>query len=78
MTPRDESRPGPGLEILVNGDPRVVPPSTTLDALVTLVGIERRGVAIAVDGQVVPRSAWSSSTLAAGSRVEIVSAAAGG
>jgi sulfur carrier protein len=55
-----------------------VPPSTTLDALVTLVGIERRGVAIAVDGQVVPRSAWSSSTLAAGSRVEIVSAAAGG
>jgi thiamine biosynthesis protein ThiS len=31
-----------------------------------------------VDGQVVPRSAWTDSTLLDGARVEIVTAAAGG
>ena len=66
------------LEVLVNGEPCVVPSSTTLAGLVALVGIERRGVAIAVDGQVVPRSAWADSTLLDGARVEIVTAAAGG
>jgi sulfur carrier protein len=66
------------LEVVVNGEPRVVPCSTTLAGLVALVGIERRGVAIAVDGQVVPRSAWAESTLLDGARVEIVTAAAGG
>jgi sulfur carrier protein len=66
------------VRLLVNGEPRQVPAATTLDALITLVGVERRGVAVAVDGQVVPRSAWRSSSLADGARVEIVSAAAGG
>jgi sulfur carrier protein len=46
--------------------------------LVALVGIERRGVAVAVNGEVVPRSEWPASSLAAGARVEIVTAAAGG
>ncbi len=69
---------GRSLELMVNGEPCAVPPSTTLDALITLVGIERRGVAVAIDGQVVPRSAWRSAALADGARVEIVSAAAGG
>lgn len=66
------------LEVVVNGEPCVVPASTTLNGLVALVGIERRGVAIAVDGQVVPRSKWPDSALANGARVEIVTAAAGG
>ncbi len=66
------------LEVVVNGEPFVVPSSTTLAGLVALVGIERRGVAIAVDGHVVPRSAWVDSALVNGARVEIVTAAAGG
>jgi sulfur carrier protein len=66
------------LEVVLNGEPCVVPASITLDGLVTFVGIERRGVAIAVDGQVVPRSAWLDSSLVEGARVEIVTAAAGG
>jgi sulfur carrier protein len=66
------------LRLLVNGEPRQVPLATTVDGLITLVGIERRGVAVAVDGQVVPRSAWCSSSLADGAHVEIVSARPGG
>ena len=39
---------------------------------------QRRGVAVAVDGEVVPRSAWSSTVLTEGQRVEIVGAVQGG
>jgi sulfur carrier protein len=72
--PEADRRP----ELVVNGERCVVPTSTTVEGLVALVGIERRGVAVAVDGQVVPRSAWSEVTLVDGARVEIVTAAAGG
>jgi len=37
-----------------------------------------RGVAVAVDGEVVPRSAWSETPLADGQRVEVVGAIQGG
>ncbi|MGH2986878.1 MAG: sulfur carrier protein ThiS [Solirubrobacterales bacterium] len=39
---------------------------------------DRRGVAVAVDGEVVPRSAWDETVLAHGQRVEVVGAIQGG
>jgi sulfur carrier protein len=39
---------------------------------------ERRGVAVAVDGEVVPRSAWNETELSEGQRVEVVGAIQGG
>ena len=36
------------------------------------------GVAVAVDGEVVPRSAWSSYALPEGARVEVLTAMQGG
>ena len=39
---------------------------------------ERRGVAVAVDGEVVPRSAWEQHRLTEGQRVEVVGAIQGG
>ncbi|WP_417233476.1 sulfur carrier protein ThiS [Arthrobacter sp.] len=37
-----------------------------------------RGVAVAVNGEVVPRSAWAGTPLAAGDHVELLSAVQGG
>ena len=37
-----------------------------------------RGVAVAVDGEVVPRSAWDRTRLADGQKVEVVGAIQGG
>ena len=37
----------------------------------------RRGVAVAVDAEVVPRGAWGRATLADGARVEVVHGGAG-
>jgi sulfur carrier protein len=38
----------------------------------------RRGVAVAVDGEVVPRGGWEQTRLVAGQRVEVVEAIQGG
>jgi sulfur carrier protein len=40
--------------------------------------VDRRGIAIAVDGEVVPRSAWDSTRLSDGQQVEVVGAIQGG
>ena len=41
-------------------------------------GGERRGVAVAVDGEVVPRSAWQETLVSDGQKVEVVGAIQGG
>lgn len=50
----------------------------TVDELVARHSIEPRGVAVAIDGQVVRRSEWATTEVPDGSTVEIVTAAAGG
>jgi sulfur carrier protein len=42
------------------------------------VDVGRRGIAIALNGSVVPRSAWSETTLKPGDNIEIVRAMQGG
>jgi sulfur carrier protein len=39
---------------------------------------EQRGLAAAVDGEVVPRSEWGATGLRAGQRIEVVQAVQGG
>ena len=62
----------------VNGEPFDVAPGTTVRALVDRWCPSPRGVAVAVNGEVVPKSTWDSAVVAPGDAVEIVSAAAGG
>ena len=68
------------MTIELNGE-RVdlVAPATVAAALERLgTHGERRGVAVAVDGEVVPRSEWDSTELEEGQRVEVVGAIQGG
>ncbi|HUI02584.1 MAG TPA: sulfur carrier protein ThiS [Acidimicrobiales bacterium] len=64
--------------ITVNGVPRALAPGTTVADLVSSWCGSPTGIAVARNREVVPRSAWSTTTLAAADVVEIVSAAAGG
>jgi sulfur carrier protein len=66
------------LDVTVNGDRHTVAPGTTVAALVAELGIEARGVAVAVDGEVVTRRRWAERALAAGAQVEVLSIAQGG
>jgi sulfur carrier protein len=68
------------IEIALNGEDRVVDAATTVDALVAEVTAGRggRGVAVAVDGEVIPHSAWMTTSLVDGARVELLVAVQGG
>ncbi|HEX2232197.1 MAG TPA: sulfur carrier protein ThiS [Thermoleophilaceae bacterium] len=67
-------------EVVINGWPRRLPADATLDLVVREAGAPEggRGVAVAVDGEVVPRAEWPSRTLAEGQRVEVLTAVQGG
>jgi len=52
---------------------------TVREALVALgLELDARGVAVAVDGEIVPRSEWSRFALSDGARVEVLTAMQGG
>lgn len=66
------------LSVLVNGEPRCVPAGATVGALLGLLGVGERRLAVAVNRSVVPRSRYDRVALAAGDRVEILEAVGGG
>ena len=66
------------MKVLVNGERCDVADGTTVDVLATSVIDRPRGVAVAVNGEVVPRSAWSATALKEDDRVEVVTGKQGG
>jgi sulfur carrier protein len=66
--------------ILLNGEPVTVDEGTTVEELLDRLDVppQARGVAVAVDAEVVPRGAWSEHVVADGARVEVLTAIQGG
>ena len=66
--------------VTLNGERRELPSGATVASVVTLLSMASaaRGVAVAVQGEVVPRGAWDSTELADGAEVEVVAAIQGG
>jgi sulfur carrier protein len=63
--------------MLVNGSAREGG-SLSVRALLDEMGFDGRGIAVARNGEIVPRSTWSDMILAPEDVIEIVTAAAGG
>jgi thiazole synthase len=68
------------MTVELNGRQVDLPEGATVAAAVHASGAdaESRGVAVAVDGEVVPRSEWDGTTLSAGQSVEVLAAIQGG
>lgn len=66
------------LTVLVNGERRLIAPGTALDALVRTLATSPSGVAAALNETVVPRARWTTTALAEGDRVEVLTAVQGG
>ncbi|WP_199441118.1 sulfur carrier protein ThiS [Umezawaea beigongshangensis] len=62
----------------VNGEPRDLPEDATVASVVELLGLPGTGVAVALDGEVVPRAAWSGTPVTDGAVVEVLTAVQGG
>jgi sulfur carrier protein len=66
------------MTVTVNGEPRDLAPGVTLADVVSQVTESAKGIAAALNGEVVPRRAWPDTPLAEGAQVEIVTAVQGG
>ncbi len=68
------------MNLIVNGDPRELPPGATVASVIELLDVApgARGVAVAVDGEVIARSHWTNTELREGSMVEVLAAIQGG
>lgn len=66
------------MTVTVNGQPAELASGATVSAVVADKATHDTGVAVAVNGDVLPRGAWPSTQLRDGDRVEIVTAVQGG
>ena len=66
------------IAVTVNGKPRELDAPMAVPALLETLDISARRVAVAVNGEVVPRSEWPRATVGDGDVVEIVRAVGGG
>ena len=68
------------MNVTVNGEPREVDAGATVASVVELLDVSpgARGVAVALDGEVVSRGRWSDTQLREGCLVEVLAAIGGG
>ena len=69
------------LTLVLNGHSRdfaALTEPATLDLLVAELGLKADRVAVERNGEIVPRSAWGTTTLSAGDRLEVVHFVGGG
>lgn len=66
------------MKLTVNGDDHELDGPLSVDDLLGRLDLDRRGLAVAVNGEVVPRSTWADRPVADGDQVEILTIAQGG
>ena len=66
------------ITVHINDAPTLMPPDMTVAALIAERYGDRRWLAVAVDGQLVPRTSWAEHLLCDGAAVEILTAVQGG
>lgn len=67
------------MTVFVNDQPRVLVTGAQLADLLRELGLaERKGVAIAINDEVVPRSTWPTRALSEGERILVIQATQGG
>jgi sulfur carrier protein len=66
--------------VIVNGERHELPDGATVETVVRSSGApeDGRGVAVALDGEVVPRAAWRSTRVSEGQQLEVLHAVQGG
>lgn len=66
------------MDVTVNGDHHELADGTHVGDVLELLGLPRTGVAVALDGAVVPRATWATTPVGDGSTIEILTAVQGG
>jgi sulfur carrier protein len=64
--------------ITLNGSSNEVADGTTMEQLVAVLSLPERGVALAMNNEVIPRQVWASTRVLPDARVEVITPAQGG
>jgi sulfur carrier protein len=64
--------------VRINGEDEAFAAATVADLVARRIAPDARGVAVALNGAVVPRARWTETALSPGDRIEIVHARQGG
>ncbi len=68
------------MRLVVNGRPTELDDGTTIVDVLVAMGrdVSARGVAVALNGEVVPKGQWKTTEVGDGDRIEVLSAVGGG
>ncbi len=66
------------MNVVLNGQPREIDDGATILDVLRMLDAPDRGVAVAIDAEVVPRGEWDEFAVEDGARVEVVHAVQGG
>ena len=67
------------MKVMLNGLPHSFePPPATIAELVRALNLEGKRIAVEMNGEIVPRSRYGDTRVAAGDRLEVVAAVGGG
>ncbi|HET9058427.1 MAG TPA: sulfur carrier protein ThiS [Acidimicrobiales bacterium] len=66
------------MQVVINGQHCSLDDGATVEALIERLACGHRGVAVAVNSEIVPRSAWTVTRLYADDMVEVLHAVQGG
>ena len=66
------------MQVWINGQQRELTEGASVRDALAALGASGDGVAVALDGEVVPRAEWSAVVLDEGARVEVLTAVQGG
>jgi len=64
--------------VVVNGERRELPEGSTVAQVVERLGAAPSGVAVAMDGEVVPRASWAGTAVPEGAAIDVLTAVQGG
>lgn len=64
--------------VTVNGEDHLITENMTMRRLIESLGLPERGIAVAVDGAVLPKSSWDSTDVEKGWNIDVLTAVQGG
>ena len=66
------------IDIFLNGSAHLIPETTTVDELIESLGLSKKGIALAINSEVIPKSNWKEGQLLSQDKVELLTIVQGG
>ena len=66
------------MQIIINNKPLNIPAKTSVSGLIKLLSYKNQRIALAINDEIIPKSAYDTKYLSVGAKVDIIEAVGGG